>query len=178
MTGEVEGYIYLGQQTPAYYAKQVIASLDRVRYGPAAAVFRRADGVRRRGQHRLRLSGPPGRPVLPKIARRPALLQALRRKHLPQRSLQRRRGPRRSADPRRGRRPGAAPRRAGVRRRQDLFRAERHEHVQQGGHQRGAAAAAISFCSTATTTSPCIRARWCRPARSRSSSRPRAIRSA
>lgn len=29
--GEVNGYIYLGQQTPAYYAKQVIASL--VRYG-------------------------------------------------------------------------------------------------------------------------------------------------
>lgn len=31
MTGEVEGYIYLGQQTPAFYAKQVIASL--VNYG-------------------------------------------------------------------------------------------------------------------------------------------------
>lgn len=31
MTGEVDGYIYLGQQTPAYYAKQVIASL--VDYG-------------------------------------------------------------------------------------------------------------------------------------------------
>jgi ornithine decarboxylase len=29
--GEVDGYIYLGQQTPAYYAKQVIASV--VRYG-------------------------------------------------------------------------------------------------------------------------------------------------
>jgi arginine/lysine/ornithine decarboxylase len=29
--GEVDGYIYLGQQTPAYYAKQVIASL--VKYG-------------------------------------------------------------------------------------------------------------------------------------------------
>ena len=31
MTGEVDGYIYLGQQTPAFYAKQVIASL--VDYG-------------------------------------------------------------------------------------------------------------------------------------------------
>jgi ornithine decarboxylase len=29
--GEVDGYIYLGQQTPAYYAKQVIASL--IKYG-------------------------------------------------------------------------------------------------------------------------------------------------
>jgi ornithine decarboxylase len=31
MTGEVEGFIYLGQQTPAFYAKQVIASV--VKYG-------------------------------------------------------------------------------------------------------------------------------------------------
>src|SRR4029077_11465988 len=27
LTGEVDGYIYLGQQTPAFYAKQVVASL-------------------------------------------------------------------------------------------------------------------------------------------------------
>ena len=31
LTGEVEGYIYLGQQTPAFYAKQVVASI--VHYG-------------------------------------------------------------------------------------------------------------------------------------------------
>ena len=31
ITGEVDGYIYLGQQTPAFYAKQVVASL--VKYG-------------------------------------------------------------------------------------------------------------------------------------------------
>jgi len=31
LTGEVEGYIYLGQQTPAFYAKQVIASV--IKYG-------------------------------------------------------------------------------------------------------------------------------------------------
>jgi ornithine decarboxylase len=31
MTGEVEGYIYLGQQTPVFYAKQVIASV--IQYG-------------------------------------------------------------------------------------------------------------------------------------------------
>ena len=31
LTGEVDGYIYLGQQTPAFYAKQVLASL--VKYG-------------------------------------------------------------------------------------------------------------------------------------------------
>src|SRR6476619_7515786 len=27
LTGEVDGYIYLGQQTPSFYAKQIIASL-------------------------------------------------------------------------------------------------------------------------------------------------------
>jgi ornithine decarboxylase len=31
LTGEVEGYIYLGQQTPAFYSKQVIASI--IKYG-------------------------------------------------------------------------------------------------------------------------------------------------
>jgi ornithine decarboxylase len=31
LTGEVDGYIYLGQQTPAFYAKQVVASI--VEYG-------------------------------------------------------------------------------------------------------------------------------------------------
>jgi ornithine decarboxylase len=31
VTGEVDGYIYLGQRTPAFYAKQVIASL--LKYG-------------------------------------------------------------------------------------------------------------------------------------------------
>ena len=31
--GEVDGYIYLGQQTPAFYAKQVVSSL--VKYGLA-----------------------------------------------------------------------------------------------------------------------------------------------
>ena len=31
LTGEIDGYIYLGQQTPAFYAKQVVASV--VKYG-------------------------------------------------------------------------------------------------------------------------------------------------
>ncbi len=40
LTGEVDGYIYLGQQTPAFYAKQVIASLlkyGRTCYLPSSA---------------------------------------------------------------------------------------------------------------------------------------------
>jgi len=68
LTGEVEGYIYLGQQSPAFYAKQVVASVDQVRHEPAAAVFRRADGVRRRRERRLRVPRPSRRTVLPEVA--------------------------------------------------------------------------------------------------------------
>ena len=99
-TGEVDGYIYLGQQTPAFYAKQVIASI--VDYGMSLLppFFGGLMAYDARGQHRLRLPGPPGRPVLPQVAGRPAVLQAFRRERLPQRPLQRRRRPRRPADPR------------------------------------------------------------------------------
>ena len=31
LTGEVDGYVYLGQQTPAFYAKQIVASLVKYR---------------------------------------------------------------------------------------------------------------------------------------------------
>ena len=139
-TGEVDGYIYLGQQTPAFYAKQVIASL--VNYGMSLLppVLRRARRLRRRGQRHLRLPRPPGRAVLPQLPGRSALLQAFRRADLPQRPLQRRRGPGRPADSRGRRGAGAAARRPRLRRRQDLLRPERHQHLQQGGHQRGAAA--------------------------------------
>ena len=104
MTGEVDGYIYLGQQTPEFYAKQVIASL--VEYGMSLLppFFGGLMAYDARGQHRLRLPRPPGRPVLPQVAGRAAVLQALRREHLPQRPVQRRRRPRRPADPRRRRR--------------------------------------------------------------------------
>ena len=103
VVGEVDGYIYLGQQTPAFYAKQVDREHHRIRHEPAAAVLRRAHGLRRRSEHLLRLPRAPGRRVLPQVARRPAVLQALRRADLPQRSVQRRRRPRRPADPRRAR---------------------------------------------------------------------------
>ena len=113
LTGEVDGYIYLGQQTPAFYAKQVVASV--VKYGMSLLppFFGGLMAYDARGQHRLRLPGAPGRPVLPQVARRAALLQALRREHLPQRPVQCRRGSRRPADPRGRRRArrSATPRR-------------------------------------------------------------------
>ena len=149
-----------------------------LRQDAAAALLRRADGLRQRGEHRLRLPGPPGRPVLSEVASRAALLQVLRREHLPQRPLQRRRRPRRPPDPRGAGRGGAEACGAGLRRRPDLLRPERHQHLEQGRDERRAADAATSSSSTATTTSPCTRARWSRPAPSRSSCRRRATRSA
>ena len=118
------------------------------------------------------------RPVLQEVAGRTAVLQTFRRGHLPQRPVQRRRRSRRSADPRRRGRRSAEARGARLRRRPDVLRAERHEHVEQGRDGCAAEGAATSCCSTATTTSRCTRADSCRPARSRSSCRPRATRSA
>ncbi len=127
----------------------------------AAALLRRADGLRRRGQHRLRLPRPPGRAVLPQVAHRAAVLQVLRREHLPQRPVQCRRRPGRPADPRRRGRAGAEGGGQGLRRRPHLLRAQRHQHLEQGRHQRACSSAATWCCSTATTTSRCTRARWC-----------------
>ena len=126
MTGEVDGYIYLGQQSPAFYAKQVVASL--VGYGMSLLppFFGGLMAYDAEAKIVVRLPGAPGRAVLPQVAGRPAVLQALRRADLPQRPLQRGRRSRRPADSRRRGRRGAAPRGAGVRRRPDLFRAERH----------------------------------------------------
>ena len=75
--GEIEGDISLGQQSPTFYSKQVIASI--VKYGmsrcrPSSA----SGGLRRQGNHCIRLPRPPGRAVLSEVATRAALLQALR----------------------------------------------------------------------------------------------------
>ena len=140
MTGEVDGYIYLGQQTPAFYAKQVVASI--VDYGMSLLppFFGGLMAYDAEANIAFACPGHQGGAVLPQVAGRPALLQALRRADLPQRPVQRRRRARRPADPRgrRRRRRSATPRRCSAP--TDLLRAERHEHVQQGRHQRGAAA--------------------------------------
>jgi hypothetical protein len=139
LTGEVDGYIYLGQQTPEYYAKQVLGSL--VSYGTSLLppFFGGLMTYDAESNIAFDCPGPPGRAVLPQVAGRAALLQALRREHLPQRPVQRRRRPGRPADPRRRRRPGAAPCRAGVRRGPDVLRAQRNEHVEQDRGERRAA---------------------------------------
>ena len=137
--GEVDGFIYLGQQTPAFYAKQIVASL--VDYGMSLLppFFGGMMAYDCRGQRLLCLPGSPGRPVLSQVARRAAVLQVLRRTDLPQRSVQCRRRTRRPADPRRRRGRGATQRCAHLRRRPHLLRAQRHIDLQQDRHRRHAA---------------------------------------
>ena len=72
LTGEVDGYIYLGQQTPAFYAKQVIASL--VKYGkellpPFFGGLMAYDGE---ANIDFRVPRASGRPVLSEVSCRPA----------------------------------------------------------------------------------------------------------
>ncbi len=178
MTGEVDGYIYLGQQTPAFYAKQVVASL--VKYGmsllpPFFGGLMAYDGE---ANIAFDCPGHQGGQFYRKSPAGPALLQALRREHLPQRPVQRRRGSRRPADPRgrRRRRRSATPRRCSAPTRPISSSTARAPPTRSS--RTRCCAAATWCCSTATTTSRCTRARWSRPARSRSSCRPRAIPSA
>ena len=139
-TGEVDGYIYLGQQTPAFYAKQVIASL--VNYGMSLLppFFGGLTAYDAEANVAFDCPGHQGGQFYRKSPGRSALLQAFRGADLPQRPLQRRRGSRRPPDPRGRSGTGAAARRPRLRRRQDLLRPERHQHLQQGGHPGGAAA--------------------------------------
>ena len=177
VTGEVDGYIYLGQQTPAFYAKQVIASLVELRHEPAAALLRRADGLRRRGEHRLRLPRPPGRQFYRKS---PA--GQLFFKHFGEQIF---RNDLCNADVDLG--DLLIHEGAGVeaqRHAAQVFGADQTYFVLNGTSTsnkvvtHACCGAATWCCSTATTTSRCTRARWSRPARSRSSCRPRAIPSA
>ena len=178
LTGEVDGYIYLGQQTPAFYAKQVVASL--VKYGmtllpPFFGGLMAYDGEANiafdcpghQGGQFYRKS--PAGQLFFKHFGESIFRNDLCNADVDLGDLLIHEGP--AAEAQRH----AAQR---VRRRQDLFRPERHQHLQQGGDERRAASAATWCSSTATTTSRCTRARWSRPARSRSSCRRRAIRSA
>ena len=101
MIGEVDGYIYLGQQTPAFYAKQVIASIIEYGMSLLPPFFGGLMAYDAEANISFACPGHQGGRVLSQVARRAAVLQALRRADLPQRSVQRRRRPRRPADSRR-----------------------------------------------------------------------------
>ena len=135
-TGEVDGYIYLGQQTPAFYAKQVIASIVNYGMSPAAAVLRRADGLRR-----ARPTSPSTAPAIraaSSIASRPPgqlffkhFGESIFRNDLCNADVEL--GDLLIHEGAGGR--SAAARGAGLRRRPHLLRAERHDHLQQGRHR-------------------------------------------
>ena len=139
LTGEVDGYIYLGQQTPAFYAKQVVASI--VEYGmrllpPFFGGLMAYDGEANiafdcpghQGGQFYRKS--PAGQLFFKHFGESIFRNDLCNADVDLGDLLIHEGPAAR---------GAAPRRPGVRRRQDLLRPERHEHLQQGRHQRRAA---------------------------------------
>ncbi len=104
LTGEVDGYIYLGQQTPAFYAKQVVASL--VKYGlsllpPFFGGLMAYDGE---ANITFACPGHQGGQFYRKSPAGQLFFKHFGRECLPQRSLQCRRRPRRPAHPRRRRR--------------------------------------------------------------------------
>ena len=120
-TGEVDGYIYLGQQTPAFYAKQVIASL--LKYGktllpPFFGGLMAYDGE---ANIAFDCPGHQGGQFYRKSPCGTTFLQTFWGEHFPQRLMQRRRRPRRSAHPRGSGSGGAALCGQGVWGRQDIL---------------------------------------------------------
>ena len=97
--GEVDGYIYLGQQTPAFYAKQVIASLLKYAKTLLPPFFGGLMAYDGEANIAFDCPGHQGRSVLSQISRGADFLQTFWRKHFSQRLMQCRRGPRRLAHP-------------------------------------------------------------------------------
>ena len=176
--GEIEGFICLDQRSPTFYAKQVVASVVEVRHEPLLPPFF-GKLMAYDGKATIAFDCRATRAGSSTASRRPgSCSSSTSARRCSGTTCVRRRRARRPADPRgRGRRRRGACG-AGLRRRPTYFVPQRHEHVEQGRHRRAAPARAIWCCSTATITSRCTRARWCRPARCRSSCRPRATRSA
>ncbi len=82
--GEVDGYIYLGQQTPAFYAKQVVASIIEYGMSLLPPFFGGLMAYDAEANVAFDCPGHQGGAVLQEVSRRPALLQALRRADLSQ----------------------------------------------------------------------------------------------
>ena len=97
ITGEVTGYIYLGQQTPAFYAKQVIASIVEYGMGLLPPFFGGLVAYDVEANIAFDCPGHQGGQFYSEVSYRSAVLQAFRRRHLPQRPVQRRCRPWRSA---------------------------------------------------------------------------------
>ena len=178
MTGEVDGYVYLGQQTPAFYAKQIVASL--VNYGktllpPFFGGLMAYDGEANiafdcpghQGGQFYRKS--PAGQLFFKYFGESIFRNDLCNADVDLGDLLIHEGPAAEAQKHAAR----------------VFGADRTYFVLNGTSTSNKVVtnavlqdAATSSSSIATTTSRCTRARWCRRARSRSSCRPRATPSA
>ena len=134
--GEVDGFIYLGQQSPAYYAKQIVASV--VDYGTSLLppFFGGMMAYDVAANVAFACPGHQGGQFYRKSPAGTAVLQVLRRADLPQRPLQCRRRARRPADPCRRRGRGATQCRAHLRRGPHLLRAQWHFDLEQGRDRR------------------------------------------
>ena len=178
MTGEVDGYIYLGQQTPAFYAKQIVASL--VNYGktllpPFFGGLMAYDGEANiafdcpghQGGQFYRKS--PAGQLFFKYFGESIFRNDLCNADVDLGDLLIHEGPAAEAQKHAAR----------------VFGADRTYFILNGTSTSNKVVtnavlqdAATSSSSTATITSRCIRARWCRRAPSRYSCRPRAMPSA
>ena len=178
LTGEVDGYIYLGQQTPAFYAKQVLASLvdygmtllppffgGLMAYDSEANITFACPG--HQGGQFYRKS--PAGQLFFKHFGESLFRNDLCNADVDLGDLLIHEGT--AADAQRY----AAQ---SLRGRSNLFRSQRHQHLQQSGDERRPATRRPRSSSTATIISRCIKARWCRPGPFRSSSRHRATPSA
>ena len=177
LTGEVDGYIYLGQQTPAFYAKQVVASV--INYGRTLLPPFFGGLMAYDGEANIAFDCP-GHQGGQFYRKSPA--GQLFFKHFGESIF---RNDLCNADVDLGdllihEGPAAEAQRYAA----QVFGADKTYFVLNGtstptrSSRTRCCGAAISSSSTATITSRCTRARWSRPARSRSSCRRRATRSA
>ena len=175
--GEVDGYIYLGQQTPAFYAKQVIASIIAYGMSLLPPFFGGLMAYDAEANVSFACPGHQGGQFYRKS---PA--GQLFFKHFGEQIF---RNDLCNADVELGDLLiHVGPAVDAQRHAAQVFGADRTYFVLNGTSTSNKVVAhatlraAIWCCSTATTTSRCTRARWSRPARSRSSCRRRAIPSA
>src|SRR4051812_39196222 len=71
LTGEVAGYVYLGQQTPTYYAKQIVASVVNYGFRPLPPLFGGPVAYHPGGNGGLGCPRPPGGACSPQSPPRP-----------------------------------------------------------------------------------------------------------
>ena len=177
MASEVDGFIYLGQQTPSFYAKQVVASITAYGMSLLPPFFGGLMAYDAEAKVSFACPGHQGGEFYRKSPSGQLFF-----KHYGEQIF---RNDLCNADVELGDlliHVGAAV--DAQRHAARVFGADRTYFVLNGTSTSNKVVAqaalrrATSSCSTATTTSRCTRARWSRPARFPSSCRPRAIRSA